>query len=180
MRNPSEAVNQHMKQLGIICIAIIGYQVGYGEPGRQLSAHFFERAIGLRIAEDPHDPELYHLQGDYFHNRKNYAGAIEAYEASLALAPRSPQVLNNLAWLYATCENDNLKDPIRALALAREAAALETAPHILDTLAESYYVNGQIEEAIAAEHRALDLATENRGYYEGQLEKFRRGEKESD
>jgi hypothetical protein len=58
------------------------------------------------------------------------------------------------------------------LDLARRAAAIERSPHILDTLAESLYVNGHIAEAVDAATRALELAKTNRAYYRGQLEKF--------
>jgi hypothetical protein len=42
----------------------------------------------------------------------------------------------------------------------------------LDTLAESYYVNGRLAEAIDTARTALGLAKTNRAYYNGQLEKF--------
>ncbi len=46
----------------------------------------------------------------------------------------------------------------------------------MDTLAESYYVNGLINEAISTELRAMELAKKNRSYYEEQLEKFVKAE----
>jgi tetratricopeptide (TPR) repeat protein len=51
---------------------------------------------------------------------------------------------------------------------------LKAAPHIWDTLAEALFVNGRIEEAIAAEQQALDMNPEDRKIYEEQLEKFRK------
>ena len=50
---------------------------------------------------------------------------------------------------------------------------LEEAAYILDTLAESYYINGMLEAAINAEKEAIRIAKKNRSYYEGQLIKFR-------
>jgi hypothetical protein len=44
---------------------------------------------------------------------------------------------------------------------------------VLDTLAESFFVNGMYEEAIAAATRALEAAGPNRAYYEDQLKRFR-------
>ena len=159
--------------VGIACVAAIGYQVGYGEPGRRLSAHFFERVISSRIATEPENPELHRILGDLLYSRENEAGAVAAYERAIALAPDNAQALNNLAWLYATSEQMRIRNPRRALELAKRAARLETAAHILDTLAEAYYVNGEMAAAISAEAQALGMATENRSYYEGQLEKFR-------
>jgi hypothetical protein len=83
-------------------------------------------------------------------------------------------VLNNLAWLYATCEVESLRNPERSLKLARLAVELEQFSHILDTLAESYFVNGMNREAIEAGERALKLAKANRSYYKKQVEKFRK------
>ena len=87
--------------------------------------------------------------------------------------------MNNLAWLYATCEDERFRDPKKALALAEKAAELEESPHILDTLAECYYVNNQFEKAVSAELRALDLAVKNRTYYEKQLRKFKEAAKKA-
>jgi predicted Zn-dependent protease len=92
---------------------------------------------------------------------------------SLSLKPDNPHVLNNLAWLYVTCEDETIRNPHRALVLAQKAAALEEESHILDTLAESYFSNGMIEEAVAAGKRALALAEENKAYYLEQLQKFK-------
>ena len=99
----------------------------------------------------------------------------QAYEKSLHLKPDNPHVLNNLAWMYATCEDKRFRDPERALVLAKAAASISAEePHILDTLAESYYLNGYYEEAIAAGIRARNLARDNHTYYEAQVEKYRK------
>ena len=58
--------------------------------------------------------------------------------------------------------------------MATLAIRLENQPHIWDTLAESYYVNGMYAKAIEAGHMALELAKDNLSYYEGQLEKFKK------
>jgi hypothetical protein len=58
--------------------------------------------------------------------------------------------------------------------MATLAARLENLPHIWDTLAESYYVNKMYNEAIEAGRKSLELARENRSYYEDQLEKFKK------
>jgi len=82
------------------------------------------------------------------------------------------EVLNNLAWHYATCEDEKFRDPVRALALAELAIRLEKMPHVWDTLAESYYVNGMYREAVEAGEQALALAGKKRAYYQDQLKKF--------
>ncbi len=50
---------------------------------------------------------------------------------------------------------------------------LEKLPHVWDTLAESYYVNGMYREAVEAAEQALAMARKKRSYYEDQLKKFK-------
>ncbi len=88
------------------------------------------------------------------------------------MAPQHARALNNLAWLYATCEETSCRDPERALVLAKRVAALEKEAHILDTLAESYFINGDIEAALATEKEALAIAKKDRAYYLEQIARF--------
>ncbi len=159
--------------VGILLIGGIGYNLNFGKTGKKLNRHFFEKIIQRELDKNPDSPNLYSILGDLYYSNKNYSKTIKAYEQSIALAPDNPQVLNNLAWLYATCEVERFRDPKKALKLAEKAVEIEKSPHILDTLAESFYVNSQFEKAVAAEMGALDLATKNRTHYENQLAKFK-------
>ena len=157
----------------MLVIGIVGYNLNFGETGQRLNNHFFEKVVLRELDRDPDNPQLYRVLGDLYFSTKNYEGVRMAYEQSLLLKADDPHVLNNLAWLYATCEDRQLRDPARALELAQQAAAIAEEPHILDTLAESYYVNKFYDLAVETEIRALKLARENRGYYQQQLEKFK-------
>ncbi len=159
--------------MGILIMGGIGYNLNFGETGKKLNRHFFEKIIQRELDKNPDSPNHYTMLGDLYYSNQNYSKAIKAYEQSIALAPDNPQGLNNLAWLYATCEVERFRDPKKALKLAQKAAEIEKSPHILDTLAESFYVNSQFEKAVAAEMGALDLATKNRTHYENQLAKFK-------
>ena len=161
----------------IFLIGVIGYNLNFGETGKKINAHFFEKALLREIDQTPDNTNLHALLGDLYYSKNKYAPAVTAYERSLTLDAVNPRALNNLAWLLATCEDENFKDPQRALALASKAASLQTVPHILDTLAESYYVNERYEEAVAAGIRALELDPKKRTYYEGQLKKYRQAAK---
>ena len=142
--------------------------------GNRLTSHLYERAILEQIEKHPDNPDLFSLLGSVYYNRKNWPGVLEAWEKSLAINPDNAEVLNNLAWVYATCEDPQYRDPDRALAMATLAIRLENQPHIWDTLAESYYVNEMYSKAIEAGNMALELARDNRSYYEDQLEKFKK------
>lgn len=158
--------------VGILIIGGVGYHLNFGTAGKKLTKHYFESIIKRELAKSPGNADLYGILGDLYYSSKNYSNTINAYEQSLAIKPDNHQVLNNLAWLYATCEDEGLRNPKRALTLAEKAAALKESPHILDTLAESYYVNNLFEKAVSAESRALDLVKKDPSYYLKQLKKF--------
>jgi len=150
----------------------IGYNLNSGDTGRKLNAHFFEKALMREIEKTPNNAEIYRILGDLRYGSKNFQGAIEAYEKSIDTEFENPEVLNNLAWIYATCGVEKLRDPKKALVHAKNAAALKKAPHIYDTLAESYYVNARFEEAVSAEIQAIDMVPKDLAYYDSQLKKF--------
>ncbi|MEW6672636.1 MAG: M48 family metalloprotease [Thermodesulfobacteriota bacterium] len=164
----------------ILIMGGLGYHLNFGSAGRKLNSHFFEKIVQRELQKTPNNPNLYRMLGDLNYNRKNYETTIQAYEHALRLQPDNPEVLNNLAWLYATCENPDYRDPQQALMLAQKAVALSPpAAHIMDTLAESYFVNGKYAEAVLAARTALKLARSNRSYFEEQLKRFLTSERKS-
>lgn len=157
----------------IVVVGVAGYQLNFGQTGKQLNEKFFETAILNEISRNGDgNAGLYGMLGDLYLGRSSFGQAVTAYQTALDLDPHSPIVLNNYAWLLATCEDPAYRNPEQALDLARKAVAIERSPHVLDTLAESLYVNGRIAEAVDAATTALELAKTNRAYYSGQLEKF--------
>src|SRR5262249_11757492 len=52
---------------------------------------------------------------------KEYRLAIKAFEEAVRLAPDDAQFLNNLAWYLATSDDPTVRDPARAVELARRA-----------------------------------------------------------
>ncbi len=159
---------------GLLCTGYVGYAINFGEMGKTLNKHFLQKVLIREVERNPQDARLHSMLGSFYYQDKAYSHAIEAYEKSLELAPGDPETLNNLAWLYATCEETRYREPSKALVYAIHASALKPAPHILDTLAETYYVNGLHERAIVTIKRALAMQPEDRTYYESQLEKFER------
>ena len=119
-------------------------------------------------------PELYIIIGQIFAQKKEYAKAIKAYKHALDLAPDNPEILNNIAWIYATADDPEFQKPEEALIFASMAANLKPAGHILDTLAESFFINGYVEKAIATEEEALKRDPSKTGYYQAQLRRFKK------
>ena len=148
--------------------------MNFGGGSTQLNQTIIERYLLGKIDEEPHNGELWRYLGDFYYHSDALGKAQQAYERAHAIEPADAELLNNLAWLYATAKDPMIADPQRALDLARTAAGLKASPHILDTLAESYYVNGRYTEAIQAAQQALAEASENTDYYQSQLDKFKR------
>ncbi len=171
--------NKVKKSIGVylICLlllGVLGYQLNIGVMGDRINSHFLEKIILSEIEDDPDNPDLYSMLGNIYYNAKNWSGTQDTWEKSLALKPDNALVLNNLAWYYATCEDESYQDHFRALALAKLAIRLEKSPHIWDTLAESYYVNGMYRDAVEAGQKALERAGRKRHYFEEQLKKFKK------
>jgi hypothetical protein len=80
--------------------------------------------------------------------------------------------MNNLAWLLLTAEQLSLRDPLKALTLARAAAALQPKGYILDTLATAYWANSLLEEAVRVEQQAAMIDGGQRRFYQTQISKF--------
>ncbi|MBU0995883.1 MAG: M48 family metalloprotease [Proteobacteria bacterium] len=139
-----------------------------------------EMSILSQLKSTHDNAELLILLGNFYYSVKDYPKAVESYESSLKITPKNPHVLNNLAWLLATCDDESIQNPQKALALSKKAVALNATPESLDTLAESYYLNGMVAEAVAASKSALDLDPKERAYYENQLEKFMHAELKKD
>ncbi|MBW2109120.1 MAG: M48 family metalloprotease [Deltaproteobacteria bacterium] len=157
---------------GLCCVGYLGYSINFGRMGNTLNSRFLEKVLVKEIQQHPENAKLYTLLGSVSYEREEYEKAIAAYEKSIALLPDNPEALNNLAWLFATCPKTRLRNPAKALFLAKKAAALNPEPHILDTLAESYYVNGKRTDAIRTIKRILEKDPPERPYYESQLRRF--------
>lgn len=160
--------------IGMIIAGIIGFQLNFGETGKRLNSRFFETAILRQMNNTAEKAPLYGMLGDLYYGRNKIPEAVSAYEDSIQLSMDNAAVLNNYAWLLATVEEASFKNPEKALYLAEKASQIEVSPHIMDTLAECYFLNGRFQEAVTAESAALKLAGKGDPYYRKQLERFQR------
>ncbi len=93
-----------------------------------------------------------------------YQDAVEHYVAALQVNPDAPDVLNNLAWLLATCPDGRIRNGAQAVKYAERACELthhrETI--LAGTLAAAYAEAGRFAEAAATAQEACTLAAESR------------------
>ncbi len=85
--------------------------------------------------------------------------AVKYYRKALQLKPDYPEVMNNLAWLYATQKETLFYNPEQAIQLAQRACELTKYQDasMLDTLAAAYSSAGKFPEATATAEKALKL-----------------------
>jgi tetratricopeptide (TPR) repeat protein len=91
-----------------------------------------------------------------------YADAVGHYEATLAAIPDDAATLNNLALLYATATNQEVRSSKMAVLLATRACDATTSQNAryMDTLARAYAADGDFFQAIAWEDKAVRRATQ--------------------
>jgi len=157
----------------LILIVGIGYLLNFSPVKENLLYRYAEQALRQRIEAQPRDLELSQNLADLYQELGKYIEARKIYEWIINLDPNQAGALNGLAWLLATANDKNMRDDKRALVLAKRAVDLERSAMYLDTLAEAYFVNGMIQEAIDTAKEAISIAELNKEYYEGQLRRFR-------
>ncbi len=133
---------------------------------------YSQAVLEKKLEQEPDNSLWLQLLGDLMQENRMEEKAIHAYERALKLTPMKPDLANNMAWLLLTARDRSLRDPVRALRLARIAAALSERGHVLDTLAVALWANGRVEEAVATEIQAASLDPGHGAYYQSQVEKF--------
>jgi tetratricopeptide (TPR) repeat protein len=91
-----------------------------------------------------------------------YADAVGHYEAALVSMPDDAATLNNLALLYATATNQDVRSSKMAVLLATRAcdATAGQNARYMDTLARAYAADGNFFQAVTWEDKAVRRATQ--------------------
>ncbi|MCK5517399.1 MAG: peptidase M48 Ste24p, partial [Desulfobulbaceae bacterium] len=139
---------------------------------QQYQENYAEAFLMQKVKQEPDRVIWRRLTGDLMLTRKMEQKALGAYEMAYSLEPLNPEIMNNLAWLLLTSEDLSIRDPLKALNLARGAATLQPAGYIFDTLATAYWANGLVEEAVKAEQQAIIMDGGQRRFYQAQIGKF--------
>ena len=114
----------------------------------------YERALAEKF-----DPRVAFEVAKLCERSKKFADAIRHYGAAWDVAP-SPVVGNNLAWLLATVNDDELRDGDRAVEVATKAVEMTRGqvPEILSTLAAAQAEAGDFVAAVDTTQKAIELA----------------------
>lgn len=86
--------------------------------------------------------------------------AIDQWQEALATQPENGNAASNLAWVFATCPDDSIRDGTRAAELAERALRISGGkiPMIYKVLAAAYAENGRFADAVETAQRGADLA----------------------
>ena len=135
----------------LVSLAQLSEKMGRGEEA--------EGYLRQTIALAPDHPSGYVELASLLERRKMYAEEAAVLEEALGKCPPSMEVLNNLAFLLATCPDDAVRDAVRAAALANHALKLAGGAHpaILDTLGAAYAEAGDFARAAQVARQALAL-----------------------
>ncbi len=89
-----------------------------------------------------------------------YGDAIDVLRAGIQRLPNDASLADRLAWLLATCPDDSLRDPLKAIRIANAVAkrTKHRIPRTLDTLAAALAAGGRFEEAVRVAEGAKRMA----------------------
>jgi tetratricopeptide (TPR) repeat protein len=155
------------------CIILSMNSVDADRLVKENELRYAQAVLEQKLKEEPDNSLWLQLLGDLMQENKMEKKAVDAYEKALKISPMKPDLANNMAWLLLTAKDKSLRDPVRALTLARLASTLEERGHILDTLATALWANGLVDEAIRTEIRAIRMDPDHEEFYQAQIEKFR-------
>jgi tetratricopeptide (TPR) repeat protein len=117
----------------------------------------FSRVIEL-IPKHPTAISAYVRRAEANSRLSYFARAQTDFQTALKLAPASAYVHNSLAWLLANCPEAKMRDPARAIELAKKATELEPMEGASwNTLGVAHYRAGDDKAAIAAFNRSMEL-----------------------
>jgi len=171
-------VNKHQRfvkrSFAVFLIGLIGltYLVNFSPMKQRLSYTVISKVLNQQLVKDPDNLALYESLALVYQKMGKHGEAITTYEEIIAIKPDRAVALNNLAWIFVTAPQKELRDEARGLELARQAVGLERSAVFLDTLAEAHYANGQYDEAIRVIGEAISVARGGETYYREQLQKF--------
>ena len=86
--------------------------------------------------------------------------AIDQWQQALALQPENGNAASNLAWVFATCTDESIRDGTRAAELGEKALRISGGkiPMIHKVLAAAYAESGRFADAVETAQRGAELA----------------------
>jgi tetratricopeptide (TPR) repeat protein/membrane protease YdiL (CAAX protease family) len=121
---------------------------------------------------DPANVDAHISRADARQRLGQYQAALDDYRAAVKYGPDNAQAVNDLSWQLSTSTHAEVRDGKRALALANHACELSgwAQATFIDTLAAAYAEQGDFNEAVIWQQRAIDLAGQSDASLKRELE----------
>lgn len=132
----------------------------------------YAKAIQL----DPKFLDAYFGRAAVWEAKGEYAKARADLEHCVQIDPDEADAHNGLAWLLATCPDDQTRDGQRAIEEAQKACGLSAWEDVnaIDTLAAAYAEAGDFDQAVEYAQRAIEKVPEHKkAAYEERLNLYR-------
>src|SRR5947208_3082728 len=109
---------------------------------------------------EPENVEARNILGTALIQQGRIREAIEQWQEAQTIEPENGNAASNLAWVFATCPDDSIRDGRRAVELAEKALRISGGkiPMIFRVLAAAYAEDGRLSQAIESAQRGADLA----------------------
>jgi tetratricopeptide (TPR) repeat protein len=110
---------------------------------------------------EPENVEARNTLGTALIQQGHVKEAIDQWQDALALQPDNGNAASNLAWVFATCPEDSIRDRARAVELGKKALRISGGkiPMIYKVLAAAYAESGRFADAIETAQHGAELAT---------------------
>jgi protein O-mannosyl-transferase len=110
---------------------------------------------------EPENVEARNTLGTVLIQQGKVKEAIGEWQDALAIQPENGNAASNLAWVFATCPEDSIRDGARAVELAEKALRIAGGkiPMIYKVLAAAYAESGRFSDAGETARRGAELAT---------------------
>jgi serine/threonine-protein kinase len=134
----------------------------------------FTEAIKL----NPNAPLPYNLRAGVHYHQGRYQKAIQDHLAALQRDPQDAGTFNQLAWIWATAPDPDVRNGGRAKECGTRACELSEwgEPSYLDTLAAAYAELGEFDEAVKWMEKAMEkVSAEAEDDYRSRLDLYQDG-----
>ncbi len=110
---------------------------------------------------EPQNVEARNIVGTALIQQGRVREAVDQWQGALAIQPDNGNAASNLAWVFATCPEDSIRDGARAVELGEKALRISGGkiPMIHKVLAAAYAESGRFADAIETAQRGAELAT---------------------
>jgi protein O-mannosyl-transferase len=113
---------------------------------------------------EPANVEARNTLGTVLIQQGHVREAIDQWREALATQPDNGNAASNLAWVFATCPEDSIRNGAQAVELAEKAFRISGGkiPMIYRVLAAAYAETGRFADAVETAQRGAELATVQR------------------